>query len=313
MEKITYVKLLNKTIDLYMNKGSLEAYNFISEYADKVDGNRAQIFNFRYALASASGLEKEALEIMKETVLDNGYWYEYDYLMDDDDLKPLYKFDEFQKLAKLCKEREADAKGTTESKLMVLKRENDDALLIALHGDQENIEIARTNWDTSVTNKMMLALPQSSQIQFSDGYVWEDVEKGSNELKVHYEKILEENKMDIERIIVGGFSAGARVALHAILNDKISVRGFIFVAPWLPEIEEWAGLIDKLAEKGVKGYVICGDQDDDCYECTQKFVALLEEKKIRHTYKLVEALDHDFPDNFEQLLKEAIAYINTTN
>lgn len=60
----------------------------------------------------------------------------------------------------------------------------------------------------------------------------------------------------------------------------IPVKGFILVAPWLPEIDEWAPLLDKIREKGIKGYVVCGDKDDDCYECNRRFIDLLSSKKF---------------------------------
>lgn len=157
----------------------------------------------------------------------------------------------------------------------------------------------------------MLALPQSSQIQFSDGYVWDNIERGREELKGHYNKI-KVNK-PFENIIIGGFSAGARVALHSMLQGEIEVNGFIFVAPWLPEMEEWEEMIGILHDKSIKGYIICGDQDEDCFEGTQQFVKLLKDKNIEHKYKVVPNLNHDYPHNFDELLKEAIEYIGSKN
>ena len=54
---MTYIQLLNETLRCYANKGSFEAYNYIMENATGVIGNEAQIY-FKYALASASGLER---------------------------------------------------------------------------------------------------------------------------------------------------------------------------------------------------------------------------------------------------------------
>ncbi|HCF54144.1 MAG TPA: alpha/beta hydrolase, partial [Bacillus sp. (in: Bacteria)] len=156
-----------------------------------------------------------------------------------------------------------------------------------------------------------LALPQSSQIEFSDGFVWEDIERGKEELKEHYNKFIENHT--VESVIIGGFSAGARVALYTILQQDINVDGFVFMAPWLPEIEEWDELLRVLKDKHIKGYIVCGDQDEDCFESTQQFVQLLREKNIEHKYKVVPDLDHDYPINFEELLKEAIEYIGNEN
>lgn len=141
--------------------------------------------------------------------------------------------------------------------------------------------------------------------------MWDNIERGREELKGHYNKI-KVNKT-FGNIIIGGFSAGARVALHSMLQGEIEVNGFIFVAPWLPEMEEWEEIIGILHDKSIKGYIICGDQDEDCFEGTQQFVTLLKDKNIEHKYKVVPNLNHDYPHNFDELLKEAIEYIGSKN
>ncbi|MEK4578094.1 MULTISPECIES: alpha/beta hydrolase [Bacillus] len=308
---MTYIKLLNETLHCYANKGSFEAYSYIMNNAKDVMGNEAQIYNFKYALASAAGLEEEALHLMKKAIIENGFWYGSEYLISDDDLKPLHKFEEFHRMVQLCKEREELEKKSEQADVKYKYSKQTENLLITLHGDQENIQIIEPYWNSVKEQGFMLALPQSSQIQFSDGYVWDNIERGREELKGHYNKI-KVNK-PFENIIIGGFSAGARVALHSMLQGEIEVNGFIFVAPWLPEMEEWEEMIGILHDKSIKGYIICGDQDEDCFEGTQQFVKLLKDKNIEHKYKVVPNLNHDYPHNFDELLKEAIEYIGSKN
>ncbi|MET7020906.1 alpha/beta hydrolase [Bacillus mycoides] len=308
---MTYIKLLNETLHCYANKGSFEAYSYIMNNAKDVMGNEAQIYNFKYALASAAGLEEEALHLMKKAIIENGFWYGSEYLISDDDLKPLHKFEEFHRMVQLCKEREELEKKSEQADVKYKYSKQNENLLITLHGDQENIQIIEPYWNSVMEQGFMLALPQSSQIQFSDGYVWDNIERGREELKGHYNKI-KVNKT-FGNIIIGGFSAGARVALHSMLQGEIEVNGFIFVAPWLPEMEEWEEMIGILHDKSIKGYIICGDQDEDCFEGTQQFVKLLKDKNIEHKYKVVPNLNHDYPHNFDELLKEAIEYIGSKN
>ena len=53
LKKITYTRLLNRTLEIYMKGDYLEAYNFITEnYKGIKKGNLAQIYNFRYAIAN---------------------------------------------------------------------------------------------------------------------------------------------------------------------------------------------------------------------------------------------------------------------
>ncbi len=308
---MTYIQLLNEMLHCYASKGSLEAYTCIMEHAKGIVGNEAQIYNFKYALASAAGLEEEALHLMKEAIIEKGFWYGNEYLISDDDLKPLHKFEEFHQMVQLCKEKEELAKKTERADVKYIESKKKEKLFIAMHGDQENIGIIEPYWKSVLAQNYTLALPQSSKIQFSDGFVWDDLHRGKEELKEHYDKLIENRT--VEHVIIGGFSAGARVALYTILQKDIAVDGFIFMAPWLPEVEEWNELLGVLQDKHIKGYIVCGDQDEDCFEGTQQFVQLLRDKNIEHKYKIIPNLNHDYPIHFEEVLKEAIEYIGNEN
>ncbi|WP_444684531.1 alpha/beta hydrolase [Alkalicoccus luteus] len=316
MMQMKYTKLLNTTLEKYKTNGVEEAYQYISKHADEVEGNHAQIYNFKYSLAAASGHEDEALVIMKEAIIENGHWYSYNYLLEDDDLESLRKYEEFQYMIELCKNREEEAKRNAASKLEVICPEEGqpkDRLLIALHGNQENNMFTKENWQTVTSSGFVLGLPQSSQVEFSGGYTWDDVEKGSIELHTHYETMKQNFHVNNDRIILGGFSAGTGVILNTILKRDIPVQGFIFVGPWLPNIEQCADELITLAENGIKGYIICGDQDEDCLQCTKEFIEVLEKKNVQHVFELVKGLDHDYPENFNRLLNNAIEYLTNNN
>ena len=306
MKKLSYTRLLNETIAIYEKNGSLEAYQFMKEHAENVTGNKAQLYNFQYSLAAASDLKEEALNLMKEAILDHGYWYEYEYLQQDEDLNSIRSFEDFQKLVELCKTREEVAKKEAEPKLTLLNggMSMDKPVLMALHGDQENAEMTSLVWSRPATQNHSLAFPQSSQIQFSDAYEWEDVEKGVQEIENHA-KALTANTF-----LIGGFSAGCRVALKAMIDGRISPTGFIFVAPWLPEIDEWKEAITSLQNLKISGYIICGDQDDDCLEGSKALSDLLEEKGIAHELKIISGLDHEYPEAFNEWLQHALQFIS---
>lgn len=306
MKQLTYTRLLNETIAIYEKRGSLEAYQFMKENAEKVDGNKAQLYNFQYALAAASDLKEESLGIMKEAILDQGYWYEYDYLQEDEDLNSLRSFKEFQDLVELCKNREEKAKKEAEPELTILNKNTSEnqPILMVLHGDQENAKMTASEWNRTATQNYMLAFPQSSQIQFSDAYQWEDLEKGVQEIQAHVNEFSSHTSL-----IVGGFSAGCRVALKAMMEGCVKVEAFIFIAPWLPEITEWKEGITSLKDANISGYIICGDQDDDCLEGSKALSAILEEKGITHELKIVKGLDHEYPEAFNETLHRALQFI----
>ncbi len=315
MRKLTYTQLINETINLYLQDEFSKAYDYITQNGADVVGNQAQIYNFRYAIASKSGEHELALEIMKEAIIDKGYWYAYEYLMDDDDLEPLRELEAFGELANICKEREKGALDHATSEMLircsdVSKEGESGQLIMALHGNQENNKMAENHWRTALKGNTILALPQSSVIEFSEAYNWEDADKGVDELKEHYDNLLEQYPIDAGNVIMGGFSAGCNIILKAILKKVVKARGLILVGPWLPEIDELEQEIDILKEMDMKCYVICGDQDEDCLEGCQKFVEMLADKGIGHQYIEFAGLDHDFPTTFAEELEMAIDYIN---
>jgi len=223
LKRITYTKLLNRTLEIYMKGDHLKAYNFITENYKGIKGNLAQIYNFRYSIANEAGLEELALQIMREAIVEKGFWYQYNYLIEDEDLKSLNKYKKFVELLNICKKRELEAKRNEKPDLKIIASDKinekyEHPLIIALHGDQENIEITEDYWSSCIHKNYILALPQSSQIQFSEGYEWKDIEKGSRELKKHYKNILEKHNIDSDNIIIGGFSAGGESCL--IFNSK---------------------------------------------------------------------------------------------
>jgi predicted esterase len=315
MEKITYNQLLNQTLDLYRIEHYKEAYDFIAEQGPLVGGNQAQIYNFRYSIACKAGLFDLAMADFEEAVEKLGFWYSYNYLITDEDLIDLRQNLRFKELAEICKKRKQVAHLNVAPVLKIIqpsKKNNLDelgspGLLVALHGNQENAEIAEPYWASVIDQGYVLALPQSSQIEFSDAYDWDDIEKGAGELKQHMDNIMTTQVVDPNNIIIGTFSAGAGAALYAILHDMIQVKSLIFVAPWLPEIDTWAPLLDVLKTKNITCHIICGDLDEDCLESSQSFVKLLKKRQVPYTLKLIENLDHDFPKSFDQDLAQLIS------
>lgn len=321
MTTLTYTRLINRTLEILAENSSQEAYTYITEHAGQVKGNDAQIYNFRYALAAASGMNTEALQLMQEAILDKGYWYSATYLLEEEDLKSLRDQDEFQKLVELCAEREGVAREESTPELKILypndhEEQDIQQTIITLHGDQENIEITEPYWSSLLDHPYRLALPQSSQILFTDAYEWENVEQGVEELKWHLSDIMTEDAQSPSttpfKPIAGGFSAGARVALYTAIQDPTAFSGLILVAPWLPESSEWEAGLAGLQQAGVKLAIICGEWDDECLPGTMQLIEALQAADVDYQYIELPELDHDYPESFATLLQESVTYIQST-
>lgn len=313
---LTYTQLLNETINIYLTGDYEKAYNYITKHGNDVRGNLAQIYNFRYAIASKAGMKSLALSLMKEAIIDYGFWYAAEYLESDEDLDLLRDDSKFDDLVGICTKREKEAQRTCEGEMELLIREKvveteNPQLIIALHGNQENNEISKLYWKNIVNDKRIIALIQSSEIEFSDAYHWNELKRGKETIENFEKSLLNKISNNEEETIFAGFSAGARQVLHYALFTETKIKGLILIAPWLPELKEWEDKLSILRNKGIKVYIICGNQDEDAFEDSKKLDHLLKKNQIEHHFHIIENLDHDYPNNFSEVIEEGIDSINS--
>lgn len=313
---LTYTQLLNETIKIYLTGDYEKAYNYITKYGNQVKGNLAQIYNFRYAIASKAGMKDLALSLMKEAIIDYGFWYAAEYLESDEDLNLLRGDSKFDDLASICTKREKEAQRTCEGEMELFMKERlveteNPQLIIALHGNQENNEISKLYWKDILNHKRIIALIQSSEIEFSDAYLWHELTRGRETIENFQKSLLKKMSVDEGQTIFAGFSAGARQVLHYALFTEANIKGLILIAPWLPELKEWKNNLSVLSDKGINVYIVCGDQDEDAFEDSKKLDQLLKKNKVKHDFHLIENLDHDYPNNFSEVIEKGINSINS--
>ncbi|WP_046214817.1 alpha/beta hydrolase [Paenibacillus wulumuqiensis] len=329
MAQFTYTGLINRTMEIFEQHGSAEAYHFITEHQEDGAGNPAQIYNLRYSLAASSGMHEEALQLLQEAIVEQEYWYAAEYLLEEESLESLQDDAEFQRLIGICRAREAQALTESSAKLNIVlpdqeKPASDFHTIFVLHGEQENMDIVQPYWSSLLERNYKLALLQSSQVQFSGAYDWVDIDAGMDELKQSMEELARIDNPQLEirdcllpenalpsgkRPVLAGFSAGARVAMNTAAEYSTGVRGLILVAPWMPDREEWELGLNAWKEHGVKLYIICGERDEECLPGAQELVEALDFKGIPYVFKNVTGLGHDYPAHFNQMLQEAAAFI----
>jgi predicted esterase len=316
MAVITYFELIHQAMRLDREGRLSEAYDLLTENGEKVVGNPAQILNFRYCIASKLGNKELAFKLMREAIIDRGYWYGYDYLFEDDDLKPLRDSPEFQSLAEICRGREVEAKKNCKPSLNIIKTESYNSkhpkLLMALHGNGDSAALIEGNWLPCLRQGYSLAFPQSSQITFWEGHTWADLDKGRTELSQHLSSVRSEIAVEPKDLILAGFSGGARLALLSVMRGDVTPGVLILMAPWLPELDRWEEEIRYIGRKGIRFWVLCGDQDRDCLESSKKLSSILEEAGANVHQDIIQNLDHDFPLDFEERLSKTLKEFQDT-
>ncbi len=342
MSDFTYTGLMHRVMDIYAEHGSAAAYHFICEHMEDGQANPAQMYNLRYSLLAGCGRKEEALALLKEAVLERGYWYNADALSEDEDLSVLQDEPDFEQVLAVCRQREAEALAESTGQLHIVLPDDQQPpsqyrTLLVLHGELENNAAVEPIWQAALNSEYKLALLQSSQIQFSDAYDWSDSEQSIQELEQALleigrvdGRIAEDELMSIDQVqqgehlesmnhdeapastkpVLAGFSSGAGAALHAAATYPAAVGGLILVAPWLPEITEWQEALAHWQQYNVKLYIICGEHDEDCLPGTEELVEELRLKGIPHQLHLMPGLGHNYPVHFDQLLTSALDWMN---
>lgn len=312
---LTYTELLNETIKIYLAGNYEKAYSYITSHYSEVIGNLAQIFNFRYAIASKMGKKELALKLMKEAIIDHKFWYATEYLKSDNDLDTIREENNFQSLFEICKQREIEAQNESEGRIELISSkglyDDKNQLIIALHGNQESNKISKYYWKNVINDERLVALFQSSEIEFSDAYNWNDLDQGMKVFNILKNKLGSEISSTVENTILAGFSAGGRQILHYSLFTEEKVKGLILLAPWLPELDAWSEKLKILKNKKTKVYIICGDQDEDSYADSKKLDQLLDKYQIAHQFTVIKNLVHDYPKDFSKVIDKSIQYINS--
>ncbi|OWR26543.1 hypothetical protein CDO73_25970 [Saccharibacillus sp. O23] len=364
MENMTATRLLNEALRIREEQGAEAAYRFVRQYSipDETKGSGpegslaekeaaapaagdARQANLLYALAAASGRESEAMAVLREAVLEQGFWYPADYLLEDEDLEPLRGMDGFAELADLCAKREEAALANAAPGLAVLgtggsvggafgrpadeveaaKAESAAAkagteesaaeaaarpLLLALHGDQENERDSAPFWGTASRAGWTVGLVRSSQTRFSDAYGWDDIDLGAAELREHLETLRgSAPEPGGAPVALGAYSAGAEVALNALLHDELPADGLVLVSPWLDEPGEWVEAMDRLEGRTPRFALIAGAEDAEGREAMESLVEAMQEAGLEFRLELVPGMGHDYPADFAARLDAALAWI----
>lgn len=92
-------------------------------------------------------------------------------------------------------------------------------------------------------------------------YCLDDEARAVNDVAWAYERAVAQCRFDRDRVVLGGTSQGARIGIRtALAGDSTPARGFVAVVPALRDISPLEALMKGAASRGVRGYIIAGDQ-----------------------------------------------------
>jgi len=283
-----------------------DALEIAERLAEEYPEQGASTFFWRMCLLAVSGQEAQALDVFSQALSQGVWWAEF-RLRADSDLESLQSNEEFERLVKRSEEMHMQAEADSKPGLVVHQPDGDGPfpLLIALGPRGSVPEFDLKDWSPTVKLSWMLALPQSSQLEAPQSFVWDDREKTFDEIEAQYKTLLKDYPVDPSRIVIAGFSQGAARAIELVMSQRLKAKGFIAVVPGrldFPELEGWAG-------SGLgRGVLISGGKDLN-YEKFIQIKEMFERHNIPLMFENFPEIAHQIPVEFEQVLERSLNFL----
>jgi predicted esterase len=261
----------------------------------------------------AAGRSKEGVDVLQEAFT-AGCRYKAEWLTNDAALAPIAADPRFVKIVKKVDERyRADAAAARPDLLVRAPAGDPPAsgrpLLIALHGNNSNARDTARFWSSAVQDGWVLAVPQSSEIASSpDAFTWNDRDRARREIEPHIVRVKELHRIDASRIVLAGFSMGGLQAVALPLALGFAVRGIIPIAAWLPNVDEFAQLVDSGAGRTPPAYIVVGERDPS-YDGAMQLAALLQKDGARVKLDVRAGMGHQYPPDMDATLSRALALV----
>lgn len=315
MSARTYQDLRQELMQHYQAKEYSRALDLVeSERANFPHDARDSTY-WRTSLNALLGKQEEALHIFRES-LDQGEWFPPIWMEREPDLVSLQPLPEFQEMIEVCRQRLAKMQGEARPACLVQQPAEQIGalpLLIALHGNGNNMYTTAPQWSGVTTQGWLLAVPQSSQILGPDAFVWDERERGINEIREHLTVLNKEYQIDPARVVLGGFSRGGGQAIWMALHQSVRTCGFVVLGPYLPEAElaPLSAFLEAEAQAptGLHGTILVGKEDTECLAISRHIVEIMRAHDLPCQLEVRTGLDHSYPADFAAWVTRELAFI----
>jgi len=185
-------------------------------------------------------------------------------------------------------------------------------LVMVIHGGNQSIVKALDTWDPEVIgDDLIIAYVQSSMRSDTKSYRWDlggvdiyQLPTAQNEVLGLYQEIVGKYAVDTAQVTLAGFSQGGNLSLIMAVEGTIPAKGFFSGCPAtrssIPlEIAKAAAM------RGVQGTIFVGSEDWTAAP-TETTVANLKEAGLSVDFIVMEGKGHEYPENFDEVLREAV-------
>ncbi|MDQ3930083.1 MAG: hypothetical protein M3328_13170, partial [Chloroflexota bacterium] len=272
------------------------------------------ILYLRSCTTARAGNPEQAVALLQQA-FNKGYWFSEMVLRQSPSLAILQGIPQFEQLVELAKVRQAEAQGNPQ--LFVSEPKGDAEppypTLVVLHGNTQTGQIALDAWSPATEHGWLVASIQSGQPSSYNMYIWDNQEVAIQDVTSQFARLTEEYSVDMNRLILSGFSYGGETTLRATLTGTIPAKGFVLLGPGGDDFfkpEEWRSMIEQAKGRGLRGYVLLGEQDEeDLLQAAKRMVDLLNEGGIPCELEMLPNLPHAYPQDFGPIIERAMAFV----
>lgn len=307
----TFQELRDRIHDLYFAGDYAQALELVDRERGRFPDQISLLCYYRACLTALLGDTDGALTSLQEG-LDSGSWYAERDLRSDPDLANLQGLPEFEAVVALSRERNAQAQALVKPAMRVAEPVQKSKLLpalLVLHGNSSNIEETYPHWSPVAGLGWLAAVMQSTQLSRPDSYVWNDFNRSTCDLQAYFRQLNEQYPLDPDRVVVAGFSMGGGLAAWLALNGSLPVKGFFLFGPYLRDLDAIDPLISRAKSRGLRGYILAGDEDRECLPIARELHARLAQAGIPSRLEIVPGMKHEYPEDFERWLAQGLEFI----
>lgn len=314
-----FKEIVNMINELFEQKKYEECIHLLTEdikslSKEEIEKNYFEIIYVKAILYSICKKYDECFEMVKESIT-KGYAYPIKY----ERYKPIYDRLKEEGLVeineKLLKEIKENAKTFYQ---IHLPKDYDPTkkypLFIALHGDglcsiEEFSEYFKP--DAFIEKGYIFAYLQSSQTECHQGYGWcYDIEVARKDIRKCYNDIINDYPVDVDKVIIGGFSGGAIASVDIVMSDTIPVEGFICLSPEETTDAFTNENVRLAVKRGVKGVFMEGEkvlpiEDED------KMMKAFDDEGLEYKYYIHKGIGHAVPNDINDKLIEVLNFIES--
>ena len=285
--------ILETTLSI-AEKGYPEAYRFLRNACEESpDSFGPQTFYFLACLAGGANMPGTALEWLRKAIQDRSWWYRPEVL-EDDDLAALKNDAAFLSLKAISDDRYGAAVSKSKA-IFSWKKKTADNLFLAIHGNTQNGDVARADWEPIVgtCGPWQLETVQSAEPDGYGTYRW-SYDNTSCLLVANSLKRVQ--NQGYHKIACGGFSAGCDMLLRAVAFSPAGCDLLLLQSPWIPVLQEHAeAVVRAISQKNIALRIFCGAEDEDCLPLAEQLYAVTKQAGCNVTLTVQENTRHQFP------------------